>query len=64
MVTLDSKLTGLFASNSSMRDMFHQKGLRCPECHGSEQDTIRKVACNNGLDPEAFLAEINKHLKK
>jgi hybrid cluster-associated redox disulfide protein len=64
MVTLDTPLKGLFASNSTVRDMFRQKGLRCPECHGSEQDTIRKVANNHGLDPEAFLAEINKCLQK
>jgi hypothetical protein len=64
MVTLDTQLAGLFASNTDLQDMFRQKGLRCPECHGSEQDTIRKAASNNGLNPEAFLAEINKHLIK
>ncbi len=37
--------------------------LDCAGCRGAKEDTIEKVAVNNGLDLREFLRELNAALK-
>jgi hybrid cluster-associated redox disulfide protein len=39
--------------------VFRKHGLDCPGCRGAAEDTIEKVAVNNGLDLAALLKELN-----
>lgn len=45
-------------------DVFRKYKLDCAGCMGAGQDTIRIVAENNGLDPVAFLRDLNDCLNK
>jgi len=40
------------------RKVFAKHKLDCPGCKGAVEDTIEKVAENNGLDCNAFLEEL------
>jgi hybrid cluster-associated redox disulfide protein len=40
--------------------IFKKLGLDCPACKGASEDTIEKVAINNGLDLNELLKELNK----
>lgn len=44
--------------------VFKKYKLECPRCRGFKEDTIKKVAINNGLKLEAFLKELNSILKQ
>ncbi len=35
-------------------------GLDCAGCRGAGEDTVARVAENNGLDVREFVAELNK----
>jgi hybrid cluster-associated redox disulfide protein len=39
--------------------VFTKYGLNCPGCRGAAEDTIEKVAVNNGLELAALLKELN-----
>lgn len=41
-------------------DVFRKHNLRCLSCKGIAEDTIEKVAFNNGIDLKSFLEELNK----
>jgi hybrid cluster-associated redox disulfide protein len=43
--------------------VFKKYRLDCPSCRGAKEDTIEKVALNNGLDLKALLKEFNRVLK-
>jgi hybrid cluster-associated redox disulfide protein len=43
--------------------VFRKFNLDCPGCRGAGEDTIEKVATNNGLDLKAFLIELNASIK-
>lgn len=45
-------------------DVFRQHNLRCLKCKGMVEDTIEKVAFNNGIDLQHFLDELNKAAAK
>ena len=44
-------------------EVFKKYKLDCPDCKGAKEDTIEKVALNNGLDLEALLKELNAALR-
>ncbi len=43
--------------------VFERHHLDCPGCRGYREDTIEKVALNNGLDLRSFLKELNAAVK-
>ncbi|HOP63070.1 MAG TPA: disulfide oxidoreductase [Spirochaetota bacterium] len=47
-------------ASKNVADVFNKYNLRCLKCKGMVQDTIEKVAFNNGLDLQLFLEELNK----
>ncbi len=40
--------------------VFKKYNLDCPSCRGSAEETMEKVAVNNGLDIKKFLKELNE----
>jgi len=61
MITGDNHVSDLFEKNPDQMKVFVQFGLHCPSCRGIEQDTIARVAVNNGLNLDEFLAALNKN---
>ena len=45
-------------------DVFRKHNLDCLSCKGMIEDTIEKVAFNNGLELQPFLDELNKAAAK
>ncbi|HEY1406415.1 MAG TPA: hypothetical protein VF857_07395 [Spirochaetota bacterium] len=56
----NTRLAGLFEGNKKMTGIFSELGLHCPDCKGKAQDTIEKVAVNNGLNLQTFLDRLNQ----
>ncbi|GEM_PF-722289 len=46
--------------SNHVADVFRKHNLRCLKCKGMVEDTIEKVAFNNGIDLQSFLDELNK----
>lgn len=44
--------------------VFKKLRLDCASCRGAREDTIEKVALNNGLDIKGLLKELNRALKE
>jgi len=59
MVTEHTKLSELFKHNKEAVKIFQKFKLACPRCKGQAQDTIAKVAVNNGLDVHALIDALN-----
>jgi hypothetical protein len=59
MVTEHTKISELFKNNKDAVRVFERFNLSCPQCKGQAQDTISKVAVNNGLDVHALLDALN-----
>jgi len=60
MITGDIRVSDLFSNNPGLMKVFEQYGLKCPACKGVEQDTLARVAVNNGIDLDEFLQALNK----
>jgi hypothetical protein len=59
MVDVNTRLSDLFKSDKSAVEVFRRFELVCPSCKGQAQDTIAKVAVNNGLDPQKLVDALN-----
>ena len=44
--------------------VFKKHRLDCPSCRGAGEDTIEKVALNNGLDLGNLLGELNRAVRE
>ena len=53
-----------FKMSKEINKVFNRYNLDCPGCKGAGEDTIEKVAINNGLDLQIFLDDLNKALGK
>ena len=59
MVDKNTKLSELFKTDKNAINIFKKFDLSCPGCKGQAQDTIAKVAVNNGLDPQKLIDALN-----
>ena len=59
MIEQTTKLTELFKKNKKAADIFRELGLSCESCKGIVEDTVEKVAVNNGLDVKELLSRLN-----
>ena len=64
MITGDLHVSDLFEQNPDLMKVFEKYGLHCPSCRGIEQDTLSRVAVNNGLNLDEFLVTLNKNAVK
>ncbi|HOK00861.1 MAG TPA: disulfide oxidoreductase [Spirochaetota bacterium] len=46
--------------SKEVAEVFRKYKLDCLKCKGMSEDTIEKVAFNNGLDLKVFLEDLNK----
>ena len=59
MVDKNTRLSELFKTDKNAVNVFKRLGLSCPRCKGQAQDTLAKVAVNNGLDVQALIDALN-----
>lgn len=50
--------------SDSVKEILKKYDLECAACKGAGQDSVERVAVNNGLDPDAFVKELNAAVKK
>ncbi len=58
-ITKETKVLDAVKNLKSSVKVFNKYNLDCPGCKGAVEDTIEKVAINNGLDLEKFINELN-----
>jgi hybrid cluster-associated redox disulfide protein len=59
MIEKTTKLTELFKKNKKAAEIFRELGLSCVSCKGISEDTVEKVAVNNGLEINELLSRLN-----
>ncbi|MFW5770745.1 MAG: DUF1858 domain-containing protein [Spirochaetota bacterium] len=59
----NTKIKEIISGNSTVAAVFKKHNLDCLACRGLEQDTVKQVAINNGLDVNDFLKELNEASK-
>ena len=62
--TKNSKVNDVLKGSPAAKKVFDKYNLDCPQCKGSIEDSIYKVAENNGLDLDSFLKELNAVIDK
>ena len=50
--------------SKNVADIFKKHNLYCLSCKGMIEDTIEKVALNNGIELQPFLDELNRAAAK
>ncbi len=51
-------------ASKHVAEVFRKHDLKCLKCKGMVEDTIEKVAFNNGIELQSFLDELNKAAAK
>lgn len=64
MIKENMTVKEVISKNIKLASVFKKYNLDCIGCKGSEQDTIKMVAINYGLDLKQFLKDLNNELKK
>jgi len=62
-ITAATKVADALKMSQKVTDLFKEYKLDCPGCKGMVEETIDKVAFNNGLNLEDFLKDLNNALK-
>lgn len=62
-ITAKTRVNEAMALSKNIADVFRRYKLECAGCKGGENDTIEKVAVNNGLDLNAFIDDLNMAVK-
>jgi hypothetical protein len=62
-IKASTKVTEALKMSKKVADLFREYKLDCPGCRGVVEETIDKVAFNNGLKLEDFLKDLNNALK-
>lgn len=63
-ITEDMKLKDVIAHHVQVAKVFKKYNLDCIGCKGADEDTVRIVAMNNGLDVNQFVKELNDAIKE
>ncbi|MGQ9842785.1 MAG: DUF1858 domain-containing protein [Spirochaetota bacterium] len=63
-ITEDMKLKDVIAHHVQVAKVFKKYNLDCIGCKGADEDTVRIVAMNNGLDVHQFIKELNDAIKE
>lgn len=61
-INSDTKVNEALKMSKEVRKVFSDYKLVCPSCKGMVQDSIKKVAVNNGLELNKFIEDLNKVL--
>ncbi|NMB65467.1 MAG: DUF1858 domain-containing protein [Spirochaetes bacterium] len=63
-ITEDMKLKEVITHHVQVAKVFKKYNLDCIGCKGADEDTIRIVATNYGLDVQQFVKELNEAIKE
>lgn len=63
-ITADTNASEALKMSRAVADIFYKYNLDCPGCRGLKEETIGKIAFNNGLRLEVFLNELNEATKQ
>jgi hybrid cluster-associated redox disulfide protein len=63
-ITEDMKLKDVIARHVQVAKVFKKYNLDCIGCKGADEDTVRMVAVNYGLDVNQFVKELNDAIKE
>ncbi|HOP28361.1 MAG TPA: disulfide oxidoreductase [Spirochaetota bacterium] len=63
-ITKNTYVPDALKVSKHVSEVFRKHNLRCLKCKGIVEDTIEKVAFNNGIDLQSFLDELNKAAAK
>jgi len=63
-ITKDMTFAQVFKKYPKLAETFFKHGLMCIGCPFATQETLEQGAITHGLDPEKFIEELNKKLKK
>jgi hybrid cluster-associated redox disulfide protein len=63
-ITEDMKLKDVIARHVQVAKVFKKYNLDCIGCKGADEDTVRIVAVNNGIDVNQFVKELNDAIKE
>ncbi len=63
-ITEDMKLKDVISNHVQVAKVFKKYNLGCIGCKGADEDTIRMVAVNYGLDVHQFVKELNEAIKE
>lgn len=58
-ITGNTTVVDAIKNSKEVVKIFKKHQLDCPGCMGAIEDTIQKVAENNGLDLAGFIDELN-----
>lgn len=58
-ITGNTTVVDAIKKSKGVVEIFKKYQLDCPGCMGAIEDTIQKVADNNGLDITVFIKELN-----
>lgn len=62
-IIASTKVSDALKMSKRIADIFRQYNLSCMGCRGVVEETIDKVAFNNGLKLDDFLKDLNDALK-
>ena len=57
-----TKIIDALKLSKGVKEILQKYNLDCAGCKGAVEDTIEKVAFNNGLDLKMFLNELNNKM--
>ena len=63
-ITEDMKLKEVITNHIQVAKDFKKYNLDCIGCKGADEETIRMVALNYGLDVKQFVKELNDAIKE
>jgi len=59
MIKSDTNAAEAFKMSKKVADVFREYNLECISCKGMSNETIEKIAFNNGLALDLFLKDLN-----
>jgi hypothetical protein len=62
-ITKNTRALDAIRMSKKIIKVFEDFGLYCPTCKGVGEETIEKIAVNNGLELKKLLKELNSALE-
>ena len=61
-ITAETTVNEAIKMSKKILSVLKGHNLYCSSCKAQQQDTIKHVAANNGLDLKSFIEELNREL--
>jgi hypothetical protein len=63
-ITAETNASDALKASKKMADIFNKYKLPCTGCKGIKEETIGRIAFNNGLDQVEFIADLNSVIEQ